>query len=112
MDKEIEAFESSWKDRDLNHTPKNWAISAFYLGMEVQNQKKQVVKIKPETAKDILSSVSTSEKLEAFSDEKIADFLLEFIWAGFDILSPESDLLDEAIKRLKAKTKTNKPKGE
>ena len=40
MSEDIKIFEDFWKDREKQHTSKNWAISAFHLGMEVQAQKK------------------------------------------------------------------------
>lgn len=56
---------------------------------------------KAQIAKDIKQSCITIERLGELSNQEIANLLIEHIWADFDIFSPESDLLEEAIERLK-----------
>jgi len=40
--KDIKIFEKFWQNKEKNFTPRNWAISAFHLGMEVQAQKEKL----------------------------------------------------------------------
>ena len=58
MDKDIKAFEDFWRQRERDFTPKNWAIDAFHLGMEIQNQKR----LKPLTVNQIVSLAAISNK--------------------------------------------------
>ncbi len=52
-------------------------------------------------AKQIKKSLQTTEQLSSLSNEKIAELLIEHIWCEYDVFSAESDLLQEAIERLK-----------
>lgn len=53
------------------------------------------------TAEKILVSTLRSIDLGAKSNKEIANLLLEKVWSKFDMLSMESDIIEEAIERLK-----------
>jgi len=50
---------------------------------------------------DILPSVKTKDQLKKLSNKKLSDLLLTHIWGALDISSPESDLVEEIVERLK-----------
>jgi len=60
----------------------------------------------PELFADIINSINTSELLKGKSNEEIASLALEHLWSHIDMFSPQSDLLEEIIERLKEHGKT------
>ena len=58
--------------------------------------------IRREVITRLAKSVEVSLKLHEKSNKEIADLLMEHVWANMDCTSPQSDLVAEAIERLKA----------
>jgi len=54
-----------------------------------------------ECAEAIIRSIKTSDKLKSLSNDELADILTETLWAKCPLMSPQSDLLNEVIDRLK-----------
>lgn len=50
---------------------------------------------------EIFQSTKTSKELEKMSNKEITLLLMKYIWVDYGIFSPQSDLIDEAIRRLK-----------
>lgn len=50
---------------------------------------------------DLLQSLKQEDELKKLSNETLSDLLLDHVWPGMDIGSPESDLIQEVINRLK-----------
>jgi hypothetical protein len=55
----------------------------------------------PELFADIIASNNTSALLKDKTNEDIAQLALEHLWSHIDAFTPQSDLLEEMIERLK-----------
>lgn len=42
IEDDIKIFDDFWEKRDMVHTPKNWAVMAFHLGVVVQKLRAKV----------------------------------------------------------------------
>lgn len=54
-----------------------------------------------EVATLILESEKKMDRLKSFTNYQIAQLLIEHVWSGYDVFSLKSDLIQEAIERLK-----------
>lgn len=45
-------------------------------------------------------SVLTRQRLQEMTDYDIAGLLFHFIWSEIDVFTPQSNLIDEAIRRI------------
>ncbi len=57
--------------------------------------------MKQETAEKIFQSCEVITELEKLTNLQLSDLLMETVWAELNIFSPHSDLIMEAIERLK-----------
>lgn len=48
----------------------------------------------------IMSSLRNENTLKSTPNYRLSDFLIEKVWAEFDVFSPECDLLEEIERRL------------
>ena len=78
----------SWSDETLNKIYGDHAPNG-YKGISL------------ETVKDIKQSCLSTEKLKQLSNKELSNILMETVWAEFDMFSPGSDIIAEAIDRLK-----------